>query len=195
MNQLQESIIKKFESIPAPLKITRAVIKHLQELAVSDDQLANGMISEDKGYKELTTYLHFRANNPEYKQGSMAQVDDDVVYGWAVHYFVETKENIDVEMKPKTTEHKPKKSKSKAADVKESEVVCDDDCDNNEDEDEGPVVVTSTKKNTKPIVLPAEVKETPEERKLRIQKEFEAIQDMKFKIHNEEINDGLFAEH
>lgn len=191
MNQLQESIVKKYESIPAPLKITRAVIKHLQELAISDDQLANGMISEDKTYKELTTYLNFKANNPEYKEGSMAQVDDDVVYGWAVHYFVETKENIDIEMKPKSTEQKSKKIKTKKAKseaVEVDEVECDDDC----DDDDEPVV----KKIIKPVAVAVEEKvETPEERKLRIQREFEAIQDKKFKIHNEVVNDGLFAEH
>lgn len=84
-----------------------------------DDTLADAMKSKDKTIQGCFSYVTFQARKKAV--GNCAMIADEEVYGWAHHYYIESKETIDAEMKPKqtpkpttaTTATKDKKGKDK----------------------------------------------------------------------------------
>lgn len=77
-----------------------------RRVSEGDELLATAMQSKDKSIKECYRYVTFLARKEMEKvakgYGSI-MIDDPVVYGWAHHYYIESKETIDKEMKPKET--------------------------------------------------------------------------------------------
>ena len=78
-----------------------------------DELLATALQSADKSIKGCYSYVVAQARKQA--QGNCAMVDDQTVYGWAHHYYIESKETIDAEMKPKTAK------KEKTAEEKKRE--------------------------------------------------------------------------
>lgn len=76
-----------------------------------DDILTKGMQSSDKNIHACYNYVVFKARKQAV--GNCAMIEDSVVYSWAHHYYIESKETIDEEMKPKATA-KPKAEKKPA---------------------------------------------------------------------------------
>lgn len=81
-----------------------------------DEQLAKGLQSKDKSIKECCEYMEYRAKKHAEEQKMSGAVcvwmSDADGYSLAVHYYTESKETIDAEMKPKPKEQ-PKSAEQK----------------------------------------------------------------------------------
>ena len=99
-----------------------------RRIAEGDAALATAMQSKDKSIADCTNYLNERAKQlieEKARQGAVCiQVDDPVVYGWAHHYYIESKETIEQEIPamkpyvapkpaPKTAEQKKQEEQTK----------------------------------------------------------------------------------
>ena len=65
-----------------------------------DDNLAKGLASKDKNIHSCYQYIVAQARKKA--SGNCAMIEDSVVYGWAHHYYIEPKEVIDAELKPRS---------------------------------------------------------------------------------------------
>ena len=96
-----------------PTQFMKTILAEMTRRAKTDDQLATGLKSEDKSIRECVDYLNMRAEQmitQSMRTGAVCiQVDDDEVYGWAVHYYTEDKATIDAEMPAKVAEEERKK--------------------------------------------------------------------------------------
>lgn len=68
--------------------------KYLWERAEKDPSVRKSLIKKNKSLKECFTYITNQARTQA--QNGCAFVDDDTVYGWAVHYY---DEDGDIEIK------------------------------------------------------------------------------------------------
>ena len=84
------------------------ILAEMERRAETDPQLASGLRSPEKSVKECWKYVTAQARKEA--KGSCAMVRDDVVYGWAVHYYTESPEAIAEEMKPKFQQKAGKKA-------------------------------------------------------------------------------------
>lgn len=75
-----------------------------------DALLAKALQSKDKTIKECFKYVTAQAKKNAV--GNCAMIADTEVYAWAHHYYIESKETIDAEMKPKPKELSKTASKS-----------------------------------------------------------------------------------
>lgn len=100
---------EKKEEAPSPYE--QVILAEMMKRAQSDTQIAQGLKSADKSIKECFRYVTECARK-EAKGGKCAMVEDNKVYGWAVHYYTESKETIDAELKP-AKKDKPEKKASK----------------------------------------------------------------------------------
>ena len=87
-----------------------------------DELLATALQSADKSIKGCYSYVVAQARKQA--QGNCAMVDDQTVYGWAHHYYIESKETIEQEIPamkpyvapkpaPKTAEQKKQEEQTK----------------------------------------------------------------------------------
>lgn len=74
------------------------MIKTIKKLLKDDKQVQKRMLLKDKNDKDLEKYINFKAN--KYLNNINGAIKDDVVIGWAIHFYIESKETIDKEMKP-----------------------------------------------------------------------------------------------
>ena len=65
-----------------------------------DDNLAKGLA--DKGKDIHKCYEYVKAQAKKKAVNGCAMIEDAVVFGWAHHYYIEPKEVIDAELKPKS---------------------------------------------------------------------------------------------
>ena len=75
------------------------ILAEMQRRATDDELLASGLESADKSIQECFKYVYEQAR--KIKDGNVAMVEDTKVYGWAVHYYIEPKDVIDAELRPK----------------------------------------------------------------------------------------------
>ena len=110
----------KKESKPNPYEV--AILTEMQRRAEQGDELlAAALQSKDKTIKDCFKYVTEQARKKAV--GQCAMVEDAVVYGWAHHYYIESKETIEKEcpaMKPhvapkveKTAEQKKQEETTK----------------------------------------------------------------------------------
>ena len=87
---------------------------HLDKMAQQDFAFAERYKLENKSLDKCIQYIKSQAQKQS-KQG-FAAVEDDVVYGWAVHYYQE--DNVEVNEKVKAKVVTPKSDKPKEAEKK-----------------------------------------------------------------------------
>lgn len=73
---------------------------YLMERAKTDPSVANNLKKEKKSLKRCFQYIIDEAK--KIKKGDCAMVKDDIVFGWAVHYYDEDNLSIDAVKKPLT---------------------------------------------------------------------------------------------
>lgn len=61
--------------------------KYLAQRALTDDSVARNMKKEGKSIKGCCDYIKSQAR--KLAKGGCAMIEDDVVFGWAVHYYDE----------------------------------------------------------------------------------------------------------
>lgn len=74
--------------------------KYLAQRSLTDDSVARNMKKPGKSIKGCCDYIMQQARKAA-KKGNFAMVEDDVVYGWAVHYFDE--DNLQEDKQPVPT--------------------------------------------------------------------------------------------
>lgn len=97
----------------APKKLSEyesVILSEMNKRAQTDTLLAKGLTDKDKSIQDCYNYVRERARKKAVS--GCAMIEDNEVYGWAVHYYIEPKEVIDKEMGPKIA---PKKSVSEKA--------------------------------------------------------------------------------
>lgn len=91
---------KKEEKKPKELNpYEKVILAEMQRRATSDALLAKGLASDEKSIQDCFKYVYEQAR--KIKDGNVAMVEDSKVYGWAVHYYIEPKDVIDAELRPK----------------------------------------------------------------------------------------------
>ena len=96
------------------------VADYLVSAAQKDEQLKNAIDQMDENKKTLDLMWSYIVNKAkEQLSGKDGAIEDSMVYGWAVHYMIETNEMIQEEM-PKQVERKeaPKTEKTENVEVK-----------------------------------------------------------------------------
>jgi hypothetical protein len=94
------------------------MIKRIKSMLGDDPEVLKNMDHIDKNDKALNDYIIYRAKKK--LDGNNGYVSDDMVIGWAKHFYLESKETIDKEMerspikKAKSSIVVPKLSKSKS---------------------------------------------------------------------------------
>lgn len=76
-----------------------AILEEMKRRATSDSLLASGLASKDKDIKGCFAYVKEQARKRAV--AGCAMIEDKEVFGWAVHYYTESKEEIDKELAPK----------------------------------------------------------------------------------------------
>lgn len=61
--------------------------KYLAQRSLTDDSVARNMKKEGKSIKGCCDYIKSQARKAA--KGGVAMIEDDVVFGWAVHYYDE----------------------------------------------------------------------------------------------------------
>ncbi|MDG0887886.1 Dam family site-specific DNA-(adenine-N6)-methyltransferase [Paracholeplasma manati] len=184
---------KKYES-----KAIEAIKQYLMTKSETDTQLKQAIESmEDnkKSYQSMWDYIFFQAKKE--LRGTNGALPDDVIYGWAIHYFIETNEVINEEMGKKEIQAKPV---TNTDDIEDAEECSDDEC-----ETEKPtkpkkekVVKPVVEKPIKTVVekpvkkSKAKVVKAPES-VINQKKKLEEIQNKKFNARENDLNEGLFA--
>ena len=74
--------------------------KYLAQRSLTDDGVARNMKKPNKSIKGCCDYIMQQARKAA-KKSNFAMVEDDVVYGWAVHYFDE--DNLQEDKQPVPT--------------------------------------------------------------------------------------------
>lgn len=92
------------------------IVKYL----LSKEDMNEKYLNEEKSLKQMITYI--RSEAKKVAKDGMAMIKDDVVFGWAIHYFDETNEQLGLirkeEFKENTQEQTPKLSKEVQAQIK-----------------------------------------------------------------------------
>lgn len=79
-----------------------AIKNYLDKRAESDRLFAVSYKKENKSIQESCKYIYSQAKKLLAKGGNAVGVDDDTVYGWAVHYYDE--DDIKLEGEPESVE-------------------------------------------------------------------------------------------
>lgn len=82
--------IKRIKQLAADIK-DEALLEIINYL-VSREDMNEKYLSEEKSLKQMVNFIRNKAK--ELAKDNMAMVKDDVVFGWAIHYFDETNEQL-----------------------------------------------------------------------------------------------------
>ncbi len=92
------------------------IVKYL----LSREDMNEKYLNEEKSLKQMITFI--RSEAKKVAKDGMAMIKDDVVFGWAIHYFDEANEQLGLikkeEFKENTQEQTPKLSKEVQAQIK-----------------------------------------------------------------------------
>ena len=79
----------------------KEIIKqHLENMAVADKSFAERYADESKNIDDCVDYIKNKACKKAVS--GMAAIEDEVVFGWAAHYYQETNEDLANDVKEKT---------------------------------------------------------------------------------------------
>jgi hypothetical protein len=90
-------------------EFSTVVNQYLQNMAEHDEAFAEKFANKEKSIVKCCDYIVNQARKQAVK--SAAIVQDDVVFGWAAHYYQETNEDLANEGKEKAQDAKPKEDK------------------------------------------------------------------------------------
>lgn len=94
----------------------KAVLK-IVEYLLSREDMNNKYLNEEKSLEQMISFIKSEAEK-QAKDG-MAMIEDEVVYGWAIHYWDETNDNLKIDnekpSKPVQEEKETIETKSKAS--------------------------------------------------------------------------------
>lgn len=82
--------IERIKQLAADIK-DEALLEIINYL-VSREDMNEKYLSEEKSLKQMVNFIRIKAK--ELAKDNMAMVKDDVVFGWAIHYFDETNEQL-----------------------------------------------------------------------------------------------------
>lgn len=111
----------KVDELPAPALRIHA---EMERRAETDPLLAEGLASDAKSVKECYDFITELAKRSVAKGAMCACIEDETVFGWAVHYYTESAEAIDEEWhgeERRRAEEARKKAEEKAAKRREKE--------------------------------------------------------------------------
>jgi hypothetical protein len=94
-----------------------ALMIYCNKVAESDEVLKKSIESEEKDFDKCWNFIEAKAK--EHLKSKSGSVNPMIVFGWAIHYFLETNETLEKETKVKLSKEekkdndKPKEDKSK----------------------------------------------------------------------------------
>lgn len=94
----------------------KALLKIIEHL-LSREDMNEKYLNEEKSIKQMVSYIKSEA----YKQAknNMAFVDDEVVFGWAIHYWDESNEKLGLVKKEEPKKVEPQEPEEDKSDSKE----------------------------------------------------------------------------
>ena len=95
--------IERIKILASEIK-DKALLKIIEYLTSRED-MNDKYLNEEKTLKQMTEFIKGQAQ--KHSHDGMAMVEDEVVYGWAIHYFDETNDKL--ELSTKTTNEKTAK--------------------------------------------------------------------------------------
>lgn len=98
--------IERIKALAAEIK-DKALLKIIEYLTSRED-MNDKYLNEEKTLKQMTEFIKEQAQKQSHD--GMAMVEDEVVYGWAIHYFDETNDKL--ELSTKTTNETNTRNKS-----------------------------------------------------------------------------------
>lgn len=111
--------IERIKTLSA--KITDKPLLKIIGYLLSREDMSEKYLNEEKSLSQMISYI--RSEAKKQAKNGVAMIEDDVVYGWAIHYFDETNNDLGLDKKAekieleddnsKTIENKPKKIISK----------------------------------------------------------------------------------
>jgi site-specific recombinase XerD len=96
------------------MEFQECIKRHLDKMAQQDFAFAERYKLESKNLNSCCDYI--RSEAKKHAKAGCAAIEDAVVYGWAVHYYMEDSVKIDTTAQAKVVapkEEKPKESKPK----------------------------------------------------------------------------------
>ena len=97
----------------------KALLKVIEYL-VSREDMNERYLNEEKSLKQMVEYIKSKAK--KYAVNGMAILEDEVVYGWAIHYFDETNEKLGLKVETKNIVKPLEKSIKEAEEMEKGEV-------------------------------------------------------------------------
>ena len=142
MNEVFKATMRQLKSMNREIKSAKERIKdYLDERASQDELFAKSYAKSNKNIDECYEYIVSEARK-QCKDSDSICISDDVVYGWAVHYYdednikvgrsTESKESKEINVNKKAVEtnkissnanKKASEANKKSADAKESKTV------------------------------------------------------------------------
>lgn len=95
------------------------MIEKIKNAIKDDDQVSKGMQDKEKTDDLLKTYILAKAR--EYLHNENGAIEDEVVYGWAKHFYIEPLEEIKKEREELQPETKPQPKKESKPEPKKKE--------------------------------------------------------------------------
>ena len=97
----------------------KALLKVLEYL-VSREDMNDKYLNEEKSLKQMVEYIKSEAKKQAVN--GMAMIEDEEVYGWAIHYFDETNEKLGLKVETKNIVKPLEKSIKEAEEIEKGEV-------------------------------------------------------------------------
>ena len=97
----------------------KALLKVIEYL-VSREDMNEKYLNEEKSLKQMVEYIKSEAKKQAVN--GMAMIEDEEVYGWAIHYFDETNEKLGVKVETKNIVKPLEKSIKEAEEMEKGEV-------------------------------------------------------------------------
>ena len=97
----------------------KALLKVIEYL-VSREDMNEKYLNEEKSLKQMVEYIKSEAKKQAVN--GMAMIEDDELYGWAIHYFDETNEKLGLKVETKNIVKPLEKSIKEAEEMEKGEV-------------------------------------------------------------------------
>ena len=97
----------------------KALLKVIEYL-VSREDMNEKYLNEEKSLKQMVEYIKSEAKKQAIN--GMAMIEDEEVYGWAIHYFDETNEKLGLKVETKNIVKPLEKSIKEAEEMEKGEV-------------------------------------------------------------------------
>lgn len=86
--------IERIKTLSQDIK-DKALIKIIEYLCSRED-MNDKYLNEEKSLKQMVKYINHKAGEKRQQSEKMIMVDDEEVFGWAIHYFDETNEALEL---------------------------------------------------------------------------------------------------